>query len=416
MSKLDLSEPLQPQLLAPDGPVCLILTARLVPVGNTDRFQPAGFPEVGHVIYDAPRTDANGRKYKEKVCIVDSPASMANHLEKVCLAGEGTVDLHADLSGLPYVVCVTDSDFETQNGEIVPKKESRKNSSVVSTFTEGHRLASDYFLDAHKLTNGEPAVKTLREELRDDFKIIEVKKDKTYFIPPTTWWEIYKTIFKFDPNALVHGVMFAKEQIKISRLLTAHMEAIGASRVGRSGVKFDRLGKTTSGQPIFSIDEETAEEIRATFILDLALLRSYARGESGLNSHQKQLLLDLAIWKIAQVVTRPFRFRTQCFLKCELVTVSTEDGLLPKPTADESETKRLTDEEMKKAIQKSNSQSAMLAAKLIDEVKIAQSIANCKFESPITEVYYPANELFKAGKETDTVVAESNSDEDTSDS
>ena len=67
------------------GPVCLVIKAKLVPIGDTDRFQPAGFPEVGHVIYDAPRTDGNGNRFKENVCIVDSPASMANHLETVCV-------------------------------------------------------------------------------------------------------------------------------------------------------------------------------------------------------------------------------------------------------------------------------------------------------------------------------------------
>ena len=159
--------------------------------------------------------------------------------------------------------------------------------------------------------------RSFRDVLRSGFEIVEVKKDKTYFIPPAKWWEIYKTIFDFDPNSLVHGVMFAKEQIKISRLLTAHLEAFGASRVGRSGVKFDRLGKTTSGQPIFSVDEETAHEIRATFIIDLALLRSYGRGENGLNNDQKTLLLDFALWKIKQLLARPFRYRTQCFLGCD---------------------------------------------------------------------------------------------------
>ena len=157
---------------------------------------------------------------------------------------------------------------------------------------------------------------TFREQLREDFKIVEVKKDKTYFIPSETWWSIYTTLFKYDPNSLVHGVLFAKEQIKISRMLTAHLEAFGARRVGSSGVKFDRLQKTTSGQPIFSVDEETAERIAATFVLDLGLLRSYGRGTNGLNDQQKALLLKLALWKIGQLVLRPFRYRSQCFLKC----------------------------------------------------------------------------------------------------
>src|SRR5207247_6224127 len=81
--------------------------------------------------------------------------------------------------------------------------------------------------------------------------------------------------------------LFAKEQIKISRVLTAHLEAIGAARVGRSGVKFDRLQKTTSGQPIFAVDEETAREIRATFKIGRAACREggeLARGARGVNN------------------------------------------------------------------------------------------------------------------------------------
>ena len=407
---LDLTKSLQEQLLEAKGPVCLIVTARLVPVGGTDRFQPAGFPEVGHVIYDAPRTATDGRKYKEKVCIVDSPASMANHLEKVCLAGEGTIDLHPDLAGLPYVCCVTDSEFETKDGAIVPKTNSAKNSVVASTLSEGHRLASDYFLDARKLSNGEPEGESLREQLRKDFKIIEVKKDKTYFIPPDTWWNIYTTIFNLDPNSLVHGVMFAKEQIKISRLLTAHLEAFGAARVGRSGVKFDRLQKTTSGQPIFSVDEETAEEIRATFILDLALLRSYGRGQNGLSNSQKRLLLELAIWKIAQLVNRPFRYRTQCFLKCESVSVSTEDGLLSSQSAASGEPAEQEAEAKKREAELEASQQ--VAEALFASLNLNASITSCNFPAAQTDVYYPANELFKPGKETEAVSDGEDEEED----
>jgi CRISPR-associated protein Csb1 len=162
--------------------------------------------------------------------------------------------------------------------------------------------------------------------------------------------------------------MFAKEQIKVSRLLTAHLEAFGAGRVGRSGVKFDRLGKTTSGQPIFAVDEETAREIRATFIIDLALLRSYGRNEHGLNRTQKRLLLDLAIWKIAQLLARPFRYRSGCQLKCESLVLSTEPGAVSK---------------------------AQLPA-----VDMQASIRACNFPSDtIAHVYYPANELFKPARE-----------------
>ena len=395
MAKTNTDRSTQP-LLSSGGPVCLIIKATLKPIGDTDRFQPAGFPEVGHVIYDAPRTDRNGNRFKEKVCIVDSPASMANHLETVCVAGAGSMELHRDLKNLPYVVCQTDGDVD-----------------VVSTFTEGHRLASDYFLDATQ--NG----KSFRQVLRDRFQIVEVKKDKTYFIPPAKWWDIYKTIFDLDPNSLVHGVMFAKEQIKISRLLTAHLEAFGASRVGRSGVKFDRLGKTTSGQPIFSVDEETAQKIRATFIIDLALLRSYGRDENGLNDNQKELLLNLALWKIKQLLARPFRYRTQCFLGCAGVQIETESCVLeglPASSELEPDGDAKADDE-KKAPAGDSDVSVETSAPLqelpplLANVNIADSIEACKFETTEpTRVYYPSEQLYKAGKD-DNESTEENEDE-----
>lgn len=388
MTKLDLSQDhWQTTALSSDGPTCLVIRAWLETVGELDRFQPSGFPEIGHVIYDAPRKDGS----REKVCIVDSPASMANHLETVCTDGP-TGGLHSDLTNLPYVRCVTDEDGDTSEA----KKPSRL---VVTSLTEGHRLASDYFLDGQfnfqwkkesKITTKKgkkekeetiPAHwegEGFRDKLRAEFGIKEVKKDKTYFIWPDTWWKIYETIFKYDPNSLVHGVMFAKEQIKISRLLTAHLEAFGAARIGRSGVKFDRLGKTTSGQPIFAVDDETANSIVATFIIDLALLRSYGRGEKGLGDLQKRVLLDLAVWKARRLLQSPFRFRSGCQLACTGIAWSddTDDARVP----DQANGKKAKD----------------------IKVNVKSSIDACKLSSPSeTDVYYPSTELFKASTDDD---------------
>jgi len=384
-------------LIAQDGPTCLVVRATLEPVGEQDRFQPAGFPEVGHVLYDAPR----GKSEKEKVCIIDSAASMANHLEAVCLAGPNDTALHPDLAGLPYVVCATDRKFEVENGTIKLNPQDPRDKVVVTSLTEGHRVASDYFLDGwlnptwvgeqrkkKKGKDGKEKEETIparwegesfRERLRKDFGIVEVEKDKRYFIHPEDWWSIYQTVFKYDPNSLVHGILLAKEQIKISRLLTASLEGFGAARVGRTGVKFDRLGKTLSGQPIFAVDEETAREIRATFILDLALLRSYGRSDKGLNDDQKKLLLGLALWKIKSLLAQPFRFRSQCHLRYTAVV------LLP---------------EGKTATEEVNGQQGLPV--LLSELSISQLITACNFsgETP-TKVYYPANDLFKVGKESD---------------
>ena len=358
-------------LLSADGPTCLIIKAQFEPLGEQDRFQPAGFPEMGHVIYDAPRCDENGNAISpEKVCIVDSAASMANHLESVCFQNAATGILHSDLDGLPYVRCVSD----------LPKASATagetKRGMVVSSLTEGHRLASDYFLD------GQLDKTNFREKLRADFGIIEIKKDKTYFVTPENWWSIYRTVFKFDPNSLVHGILFAKEQIKISRVLTAHLEAFGAGRVGSAGVKFDRLGKTTSGQPIFSKDEETAQRIEATFLIDLGLVRSYGHGNEGLVATQKALLVHLALWKIERMLATPFRFRSGCHLKCIKQSVSTEDDAWT-----------IKDEALKSDVKK--------------------AITDCTFgEKPITDVYYAAAELFSVKGDSDAKDAPENEETD----
>jgi CRISPR-associated protein Csb1 len=194
-------------------------------------------------------------------------------------------------------------------------------------------------------------------------QVKELTKDKKYFFYPDSWPAIYKTVFRYDPNSLVHGLLFAREEIKISRVLTAHHEGHGAQRVLSSGVKFDRLGKTLSGQPIFSVDEETAERIVATFTVDLGLIRSYGRGARGLSEKHKLLLLELALWKVLQLTGAPFRFRSGCHLK------------LKDPLA-----WRLDDEE---------SQAPMI------DVKARITECADDFESSPTKVFYPASELYR---------------------
>src|SRR5262249_21765235 len=98
---------------------------------------------------------------------------------------------------------------------------------------------------------------------------------------------------------------------------------LGAGRVDRSGVKFDRLGKTTSGQPIFAVDDTTAESIRATFVVDVSLIRSFGRKKNdgdketqlGLSDEQQEFLVALALWKVRKLLESPFRFRSGCHLR-----------------------------------------------------------------------------------------------------
>lgn len=285
----------------------LILIATLEPIAG-DRFQPAGFPEIGHVIYKAPRKDGS----TENVCIVDSAASMANHLESVCQRGAHDLDLVDELSGMPYLRCVT--------GDLVDGKlPNDKRETIVTSLTEGHRIASSYFLDGVALeSDGAKGDGKFGRELITKFGIVLPDSSKAH-PPPEKWWDVFKNIFEIDPNSLVHGVLFPQWQIKIPRALTAHLEAFGAGRVDRSGVKFDRLGKTTSGQPIFAVDDATAESIRATFVLDVSLIRSLGRKKGaatlGLSERQQEFLVALALWKIQKLLASPFRFRSGCHLR-----------------------------------------------------------------------------------------------------
>lgn len=289
----------------------LILTATLEPIVG-DRFQPAGFPEIGHVIYKAPRKDGT----TEDVCIVDSAASMANHLESVCQRGAHDLDLVEDLEGMPYIRCVT-GDLQHD------KLPEGTREVVVTSLTEGHRIASSYFLDGMALNqDGARAAIKFESSLVNRFGIVLPGSSKAH-PPPNKWWSVFSTIFEVDPNSLVHGVLFPQWQIKIPRVLTAHLEAFGAGRVDRSGVKFDRLGKTTSGQPIFAVDDATAESIRATFVLDVSLIRSFGRKKKegdkglqlGLSDEQQEFLVALALWKIHRLLESPFRFRSGCHLR-----------------------------------------------------------------------------------------------------
>lgn len=362
--------PLEPNALLDCPSHRLVLKATLTPVAGLDRFQPAGFPEIGHVIYDAPRSE--GRT--EKVCIVDSAASMANHLETICLAGPYDPSLTPALKNLPYLRCITGADA----------KDAKSRELVVTSFTEGHRLASSYFLDGFRLEKAGAVERSFAEELHDLFGLRKVGK-RSHLLPDG-WWKVFKTIFQYDPNSLVHGILFPKWQIKLPRVLTAVHEGFGAARVATSGVKFDRLGKTNSGQPIFPKDEETAASIRATFILDLGLVRSFGRDKEGLQPKQKELLLALSLWKIGMLLRAPFRYRSGCDLECSSVDV--ELGSAKKVT--------LTPGEL--------------------AIDIATHIKDVQFENGVTDIFWSQTDLFKEAVANDKKDVDASEEGETDDS
>lgn len=363
----DMKNKLTPsEVLKGDSP--LVLTATLEPLLG-DRFQPAAFPEIGHVIYKAPRKDGS----TENVCIVDSAASMANHLESVCQRGAHDLDLVEELDGMPYIRCVTN----TSEGQ----EPTKSREVVVTSLTEGHRIASSYFVEGTVLRGETRATKkskdgkdeplTLERELIDKFGIVLPGSTKAH-PPAEKWWNVFKTIFEVDPNSLVHGVLFPQWQIKIPRLLTAHLEAFGAGRVDRSGVKFDKeLGPKSDKrvQAIFSVDDATATKVQATFVLDVSLLRSFGRKKKdgnqetqlGLSEKQQEFLVALALWKIQRLLKSPFRFRSGCHLRLMRL------------------------------------ESCGQEVEIDGDVKTAISAAGFG-EQPVTDVFWPREDLYREGQ------------------
>jgi hypothetical protein len=104
-------------------------------------------------------------------------------------------------------------------------------------------------------------------------------------------------------------------------------------------------------------------------VIDLALVRSFGRDTKGLRDEQKALLVALALWKIGRLLRAEWRYRTGCDLECE----SLRQG--PGSDAPSLDPTPLANLDMNKYIQAA------------------------RFEKPeITEIYWPADELFREGE------------------
>ncbi|HZT68272.1 MAG TPA: type I-U CRISPR-associated protein Cas7, partial [Terriglobia bacterium] len=169
---------------------------------------------------------------------------------------------------------------------------------------EAHRINSPYILEG--------ADKTVFERLKKDAAGLE--------IGPVRPRELAALIFKFDVNALLHGVFIAKStlaggRLRLSRALSGFIEASNVRPAESGGVKNDRVdpsGDTSKGfgNVPFHRTEFVAEKIKAYFNLDLALLRGYALGDEA-----TQLLIALALFKIRRFLSTGLRLRTACDLK-----------------------------------------------------------------------------------------------------
>ena len=255
----------------------LLLEACLRPIQGS-RFQPTGFPNLGHAVYESPNGDG-------QTVLVESAQSMANRLEAVCW-DDVRDDWVESLRGLPVV------QVEDEGGN-----------HLTNSLIEAHRLNSPYILEGK-----DRSVFNILKERLAQFEQGRVDLR-----------ELAKVLLEFDANALLHGVFLAKKELaggrlRLPRSLSAFVEANGARRAVSGGVKNDSVdpkGDTAKGfgNVPFARDEWTAERITAYFNLDLRQIRAY-----GLGDDVDRLLVLLALFKIQKFLAEGLRFRTACDL------------------------------------------------------------------------------------------------------
>lgn len=272
-------------------PTRLLLEAPLRPVQGA-RFQPTGFPDLGAATFET----SQGTRL-----LVESAQSMANRLEKVCW-DDAKQTLVSSLAGLSYV------------------RVSRGGAYLTSSLTEAHRLNSPYILEGKNKTFFEK-LKAETSELGEG--VIDRRK-------------LAATIFKYDANALIHGLFLAKKELvggrlRLERALSAFIEAEGVRVAASGGVKNDHVnpsGETKDGfgNVPYQRDEFTADRITAYFNLDLAEIRAFRLGDAG-----ERLLVLLALFKIRALLDGNLRLRTACDLELagDIVVKRPEGFVLP---------------------------------------------------------------------------------------
>jgi CRISPR-associated protein Csb1 len=256
----------------------LLIEATLRPLQG-ERFQPTGFADLGAARYSL----ADGTE----MLLVESAQSVANRMEAACW-DEANDDLLPDLRGLPYI-CVNRADG------------SRLTNSVL----EAHRINSPYILEGKD--------RCVFDKLKKEAAGLETG--------PVRITDLARLVFKYDTNAVLHGVFLAKSdlaggRLRMTRSLSGFIEAQGVEAAESGGVKNDRVNpsgdtKQGFGNVPFHRTEFTGEKINAYFNIDLALLRGYGMSE---NTDEGKLLIALALFKIRRFLSTGLRLRSACDL------------------------------------------------------------------------------------------------------
>ncbi len=261
------------------------IVAKLSPLAGT-RFQPTGFPDLGAATYPSPTEPGT------TLLLVESVQSMANRLEAQ-LWPVGSLAPASAAEGLPYIRVASET------GEY-----------LTSSRTESHRLASAYVKNAD--FNGTKGLNLIGERLG-------LAKNQ-----PMDHARVHRAIFDLDPLCLLHGVFFADTawpgQPKITRAISAFVEAEGAQEAYSGGVKFDHVsnsgdkdaGKGSAegfGNVPFPRTEYVARSITAFFVIDTSQIRRYH-----LDRREQELLLALGLFEIRSLLDEGLRLRTACDL------------------------------------------------------------------------------------------------------
>ena len=271
-----------------DGVPRLLIEATLKPIQGS-RFQPTGFPNLGHAVYESP--DGQGR-----IVLVESAQSMANRLEAVCW-DESADDWVAPLKGLPVVKVVDE-----------------KGNPLTNSLLEAHRINSPYILEGKD--------RSFVEVLKQRLASMEVGR--------VDLQELARVLLELDTNALLHGVFLAKKELaggrlRLPRSLSAFIEATNARVAASGGVKNDSVkpsGDTAKGfgNVPFARDEWVAEKITAFFNLDLRQIRALGLGDA-----VERLLIAMALFKIRRFFVEGLRLRTACDLDVREIAVTRPD-------------------------------------------------------------------------------------------
>lgn len=265
----------------------LLMEIELKPIQG-DRFQPTGFPNLGAAVYETPKGDRN--------ILVESPQSMANRLEKICLKDEGPF-INEELTGLSYILA---------HINIKKSKETEAMEIDTSSLVEAHRLNSPFIIK--------------NQDFKDEFGKRSGYDGKGKYLD---WHKTSEAVFYYDVNSLIHGTFlsnFHDGRVKFPRILSAFIEAMNVKEAESGGTKFNSFDpsgniklegdtKNVYGNVPYQRTEYVANSIKAYFNIDVNLLKSYRLDESA-----ELLLLNLSMYKITRFCESGLRLRTACDL------------------------------------------------------------------------------------------------------